>query len=227
MKPLLLIPCLLLACIPSASAVLVITNDTAALDIPDGTGSGLSRNISVLTVTGHTETITSITVSVEITASPGKDGFLGDLYIYLTNGTDTAMLVNRPGRTATAPAGYGDNQSMNVTFSDTGTNDIHTYRNVITGNAATPLISPLTGTWLADGRTSDPANVLDTDLPSARLDTFVGAPANGDWSLFVADMSGGGEHRLASWTLTLNTVPEPSALLLTLGAVPMLLRRRR
>lgn len=227
MKFRIFITCLALTWIPSAHAALVITTDNVAVDIPDGSSSGLARNLSVLTVTGNVETVTSLTVAVEITASPGKEGFLGDLYIFLTNGTNTAVLLNRAGRSLTAPAGYGDNQPLNVTFSDAAINDIHTYRDVLTGSPTTPLVSPLTGNWLPDGRPTDPANVLNTDLPSARLDTFVGAAANGDWGLFVADMSGGGEHRLVSWTLTLNTVPEPSALLLTLGAVPLLLRRRR
>jgi subtilisin-like proprotein convertase family protein len=227
MKSRFFITCLALAWIPSAYAALVITTDSVAIDIPDASSAGLARNISVLTVTGRTETVTSVVVSVEITASPGQDAFLGDLYLFLTNGTHTAILLNRAGRSLTAPGGYGDNQTMDVTFTNLAINDIHTYRDVLTGSATTPLVSPLTGTWLPDGRPIDPANVLTTDLSSAGLDTFVGDAADGDWSLFVADMSGGGEHRLVSWTLTVNTVPEPSALLLTLGAVPLLLRRRR
>lgn len=225
MKSRLFIPCLALASIPCAEAALVIATDNAALDIPDGSSAGLARS---LTVTGYTgQTITSISVALQISASPGKEAYLGDLYVYLTNGTETAILLNRAGRTLTNSAGYGDNQTLGLNIADTATNDIHNYRTVVTGSPAISLTGPLTGNWLADGRITDPANVLDTDVPSARLNTFVGDAANGNWSLFVADLSGGGEHRLASWTLTMNTVPEPSALLLTLGAVPLLLRRKR
>lgn len=223
MKTLSFIPCLLLACLPAANAALVLT-DNAAVDIPDGSSSGLAR---LLTVTGTSQTIVSVVVSVEINAKVGEDAFLGDLYAYLTNGTETAVLLNRPGRTSTAPAGYGDNQPLNVTFSDAATDDVHNYRFTLSGNNTTPLIAPLSGTWLPDGRTTDPANVLGSDAPTARLNGFTGKAADGNWTLFVADMSGGGQHVLSSWTITLNTVPEPSALLLTLGAVPMLLRRRR
>lgn len=218
--------CLALACLSSAHAAVLVTTDNVALAIPDGSSSGLSRNINVSTPSGL-DTITSISVSVHVTAAPGKVGFLGDLYIYLTNGSDYAVLYNRAGRSLTMPSGYSDDQSMDVVFSESAANDVHRYRNILTGSSTSPLTSALTGTWQPDGRATDPASVLDTDMRTAGLDSFVGAAADGNWSLFVADLSGGGEHQLVSWTLTMDTVPEPSALLLTLGALPLMMRRRR
>jgi subtilisin-like proprotein convertase family protein len=227
MKPLsskLRLLALLLGSAHAAHAATIVQTDNANTDIPDGSTSGLAR---LITITGSSESVASVEISLQIEATPGEDAFLGDLYVYLSNGTDTSVLLNRPGRTSTALAGYGDNQSLNVTFSSTGSGDIHNYRIVLNGNPSTPLGGPLTGTWLPDGRTTDPALVLDTDLPTALLDVFAGADASDDWVLYVADLSGGGEHRLVSWTLTLETVPEPSALLLTLGMLPLLARRRR
>lgn len=223
MKTSLFASCLLLACLPATHAAMVFTDNVPA-DIPDGSSSGL---VKTLTITGTSQTIASIQVSLEIAARPGDEAFLGDLYVYLTNGSITAVLLNRPGRTSTESAGYDDNQSLDVTFSDDASDDIHTYRATLNGNNATPIISPLTGTWLPDGRTSDPAAVLDTDAPSARLSGFIGANVDGEWNLFVADMSGGAEHRVVSWSMTIEAVPEPSALLLGGAALPLLLRRRR
>ncbi len=223
MKTSFLIPSLLLACLPAANAALVLTDNVAA-DIPDGSSSGLTK---VITITGTAQTVTSVEVSLQISAKSGEDGFLGDLYVYLTNGSESAVLLNRPGRSASAPAGYGDNQSLDVTFSDSAGDDIHGYRLTLNGSHSTPLIAPLTGTWLPDGRATDPASVLDTDARAATLGNFAGKAADGDWVLFVADMSGGGEHQVLSWSLTLQTVPEPSALLLGCAALPLILRRRR
>ena len=186
--------------------------------------SGLARSF---TVSEALETIAALEVNLQISATAGGDAFLGDLYVYLTNGTDLAVLLNRLGRSATSPAGYSDNQSMNVTFTNTAVEDIHSYRQSVTGSASNPLVATLGGIWLADGRSSDPATVLDTDTSSARLDVFSGSTANRDWSLYVADLSGGGTHQLVSWSVKITTVPEPSSLFLSGCVLPFLLRRRR
>jgi subtilisin-like proprotein convertase family protein len=215
---------LLLACAPAAGAATIFLTDNVLEDIPDGSSSGLARAFAV---SAALETITALEVNLQIGATAGGDAFLGDLYVYLTNGTDLAVLLNRPGRSATAPAGYSDNQSLNVTFTNTAVEDIHNYRLSVTGSASNPLAAALGGTWLADGRSSDPASVLDTDTPSARLNIFNGSAASHDWSLYVADLSGGGTHQLVSWSIKLTTVPEPSSLFLSVCALPLLLRRRR
>jgi hypothetical protein len=79
----------------------------------------------------------------------------------------------------------------------------------------------LTGTWGVDGRVTDPDSVLDTDTPSAFLDSFAGVDPNGSWTLFVADMSMNGVGEIKSWGLDISaTVPEPAALsILLLGIV--------
>lgn len=207
----------------AGAATIIQTNSSGGL-IPDGSSTGLAQVINVL---GSGESVASVTLSLQIEAAPGEEAFLGDLYIYLTNGTDKVVLMNRAGRTASAPGGYGDNQSINVTFSSDATRDIHNYRLELGGTASTLLTGPLIGEWQPDGRDIDPSLVIDTDSRANGFDVFEDALADGDWSLYIADLSSGGEHRLISWSLTLETVPEPSSVLLGFAALPLLMRRRR
>jgi hypothetical protein len=44
--------------------------------------------------------------------------------------------------------------------------------------------------------------VTSANPRDALLGSFVGVNAAGRWTLFVADVSDGGEYRLESWTLT-------------------------
>lgn len=211
-----------MACVPAAHGAVTTYSDAAGVLIPDGSSSGLGR---LITVPASAESVVSIEVSLQIDAAPSA--FLGDLYVYLSNGTDSAILLNRAGRTTSAPAGYGDNQNLNVTFSASGASDIHNYRTAVTGSETIPLSSVLNGIWQPDGRLTDPALVLDTSPRTNLLNVFDGDNAAGNWTLFVADLSTGGQHELVSWSITLTTVPEPSALLLGLGALPLAFRRRR
>jgi uncharacterized protein (TIGR03382 family) len=59
------------------------------------------------------------------------------------------------------------------------------------------------------------------------LSSFVGIDPSGLWTLFVADQSAGEESVLASWTIEITGIPEPSvALLGAMGALALLRRRR-
>ena len=89
------------------------------------------------------------------------------------------------------------------------------------------LDGPVAGRFQPDGRNVDPNAVLDTTPRTALLDDFRGLNANGDWTLFVADVSGGEESTISRWGLIVQGVPEPSsALLLVLGATVFFVRRR-
>ncbi len=215
---------LALFCASAASAATVTVTDGVVTTIPDGSSAGVARS---LVVSAGGESVVSAEVDVSISASAASVAFIGDLYFYLTNGTQLAVLANRAGRTATAPAGYSDNQPMTVTFSTLGANDFHSYRLPLTGSSTTALTGPLTGIWQPDGRATDPGVVLDTDTRSAGLGVFNGGPADGTWSLFVADLSTGASHQINSWTLRLETVPEPSTALFGLAALILAGRRRR
>lgn len=171
-------------------------------------------NVNGLTVTTNlniTEaTISSVTVGLDISG-----GYNGDLFAFLAgpNG-GYAVLLNRVGVSNDASAfGYG-NTGFNVVLSDSGSSDVHYYQSssyTLNGNGQ------LTGTWIPDGRTIDPMSapsLFGSTAPSALLGSFNGTDPNGQWTLFVADLSAGGQSDLVSWSLDIVTVPEPSVLVL-------------
>src|ERR1019366_9393677 len=83
----------------------------------------------------------------------------------------------------------------------------------------------LTGTWAPDGRNIDPqssGSVFDAASPTADLSVFNNTSANGAWTLFIADLSGGGQSTLVSWGLTVVTVPEPQTWTLLGGSLAAL-----
>lgn len=69
--------------------------------------------------------------------------------------------------------------------------------------------------WQPDARFVDPAFVTDGSPRTAFLNVFNAGPAGGDWTLFLADLSGGGQLRLEHWRLEIVTaaaipIPEPT-----------------
>ncbi len=159
-------------------------------------------------------------VAVTLTLSPlGDGGFFGDLYATLTRLTDGyAVLLNRPGRTPERPFGYSDGGPVQITLTDAAPADIHHYRLTLLGDETLPLNAPLIGPWQPDGRATDPLSVLSTDPRTATLVNFSGREQEGLWTLFVADVSTGGEFRLEDWSLEFTYIPEPaSGALLVLG----------
>lgn len=183
------------------------TLNTALLD---GNPNGTNTSIEVENVAGL---IIDVSLSLQVTG-----GFTGDLYAYLSNGTNGgfAVLLNRVGSTESNPFGYED-EGFSIVLSDLATLDIHTYA---TGGASGLIV----GTWQPDGRNIDPQFAIDTDPRTAMLSSFTNQPANGTWTLFIADMgAGGGQSTLVSWGITLTTqspVPEPTTgSLLILGVV--------
>lgn len=198
----------------------------ADLVIPDGQPEGVSDTIEVTLPEG--QWIEQFSVTLDLVGT-GSGGFNGDLYVTLVHGSGYSVLLNRVGRTADAPFGYSDSGLSSVTFSSDAPGDIHLYREFLFSNPSTPLGGPLTGTWLPDGRATDPDSVLGTDPRTATLDSFLGDSPNGEWTLFLADLSPGGETKLQSWSIAITTaVPEPSsAALVLLGAAAVWRSRRR
>ncbi|MBI5383368.1 MAG: PEP-CTERM sorting domain-containing protein [Verrucomicrobia bacterium] len=202
-------------------------NFSVGLAIPDNDPNGLANR---QVVSSAIVQITNITVS--LTVSGGASGaWNGDYFAYLSHSSGYAVLLNRPGKTASNPFGYSDSGFNNVTFNDAATGDVHTYRYTLFGNDTTPLSGPLTGSWRPDGREIDPAFVVDTDPRTALLSSFRGLDPNGEWTLFLSDLSAGSDGVLVSWNLRVwGVVPEPSSHLLLLAGLPMLwwmLRRRK
>lgn len=168
-----------------------------SLELPDGNASGV---VDTRTVTSDITYIESVSVSLNLTSE-----WNGDLYVYLVHDDGLSVLLNRVGRTTDNSFGYGD-QGLDVTLSDSGVGNIHEYRMTITPTAG----QPLTGTWQPDGRLTDPALSLNTDAITAGLGVFTGGNANGEWTLFLADVHGGGMTQLQGWGMTITGIPEPT-----------------
>jgi subtilisin-like proprotein convertase family protein len=210
---------------PTLASAGLVLNKTVDLEIPDFDSNGL---ISVINVNTGGKYVQSVEVSL-VTSG----GWNGDLYAYLQHSSGAtsvlSVLLNRPGRTAGDEAGSGTS-GMNVVFSDSASLDLHT--------AISPSFDQfVTGTYQPDARAADPSGVTGSSPRSLFLSGFTGMLADGDWTLFIADLAVGDTATLASWSLSLVTsdspvaaIPEPSEFLL--GAVPalmagLLLMRRR
>jgi subtilisin-like proprotein convertase family protein len=187
--------------------------------VPDGNAAGWSDSRSQVVPAG--ETIVDVNVTISLTG-----GWNGDLYAFLTNSgsPSVAVLLNRPGRTPADSFGYGDN-ALTITFDDSAANgDVHFYQSVpgyaasITNNSA----------WQPDGRTASPLLVSGGEPRLAMLSGFDGLSAStGTWTLFVADLSTGDVSTVGNWGLTVTTIPEPGAVVLSAGAAGLFLIRRR
>jgi subtilisin-like proprotein convertase family protein len=185
----------------------------------DGNPVGI---VSSTNLSGLPTGILDVQVALNITG-----GFNGDLYAYLLgpNG-GFAVLLNRVGLTSGNPFGYG-NAGFDITFGSAYSN-IHNYQS----GAYTITGGQLVGSWAPDGRNIDPQSTgaqFDAASTTAGLNTFLGSNPNGQWTLFLADLAGGGGNStLVSWGLTI-AIPEPQTwvMLATGGLMLLGLRRRR
>jgi subtilisin-like proprotein convertase family protein len=184
MKTRILLGTLMVALAGMAQATLVASWDSSTLNtaITDGSTVGItaSQTFSGLDASA----INGVDVRLHISG-----GYNGDLYGYLVlqdanSATATAILLNRVGTSGGDPFGSAGS-GFDVTLSDTGSSSIHSASG-----------SP-TGTWQAD-------------QTSTLESTFGGLTANGTWTLFLADLSGGGgQSSLVTWGLDVSVVPEP------------------
>jgi hypothetical protein len=122
-----------------------------------------------------------------------SSGWTGDLYAYLVHDTGFAVLLDRVGMPSPA-FGYGAG-SMNVLLADDGFNGGGSFASIHGGGANA------SGTWNPDGSGI-------TSLPGS-LGSFLSTSPNGTWSLFVADLSGGGLTTVQSWGLQMDIVAVP------------------
>ena len=206
-----------------ASAQSIVTNNflfNPNIGVPDGNPNGLALATNLTGLSGN---IFDVTVTLNITG-----GNNSDLYAYLTgpNG-GFAVLLNRVGLSYSNPHGYEDT-GFNVTLSDSAANNIHGYQGVtysLNGGGQ------LTGVWAPDGRNIDPQSapsLFDTASTATTFTSFQGTNPNGEWVFYIADLSGGGESTVSSWSLAIMTVPEPATLaLLGLGGAILFACRRK
>ncbi|MCX6873115.1 MAG: proprotein convertase P-domain-containing protein [Verrucomicrobia bacterium] len=182
------------------------------IEVPDNNANGLA---SVIAVAGSGQTVTAVEVLLQT-----RNGWNGDMYAYLEHNGVLCVLLNRPGRSSAKPAGAASS-GMQLRFADAAPADIH---NAIAGTFGT-LAS---GIYQPDARAIDPDLVTDTSPRSLYLSGFTGQLADGEWTLFVADLASGDVATLDNWGLSVTVVPEPASAALLLGAaLPLLLRRRR
>lgn len=168
-----------------------------------------SGNVNITVPDGNAAGITSTisvgslgnvlnSVSLTLNISGGNDG---DLYAYLSYNGTSVVLLNRPGL-ARDPAGIGYTTAgyNNVTLSDGGYANINITQNPATGGTYNPSAGSLA------------------------FAGYNGMNPNGNWVLFVSDLSGGDVSfsRLDSWSLTLNAVPEPVNVALGVFAAALL-----
>ena len=148
--------------------------------VPDNNLSGWSDTRNVTTMPAGT--LQSVAVDLHLTG-----GWNGDLYAYLVHDTGFSVLLDR-----VCPGAFGNGDAgMNVTLASVGSygtvqGNIGTY-----GGGFVP-----TGVW-------NPYNT------SGSLGSFVTTSANGSWSLFIADLSGGAVTTVQSWGLQMDIVAVP------------------
>jgi hypothetical protein len=169
----------------ASAGSLLDTDWTVGTAIPDGSPVGITASQTVHNL--GTSFITGVDVRLDITG-----GYNGDLYGYLVlqdaNGNVASeVLLDRVGTSPSDPFGSsGSGFSVMLSASGTANGSIH-------GATGIPQ-----GAWLPDS-----ANALNG--------TFDGLTANGTWTLFLADLSGGGgTSTLQSWGLDIGGVPEPA-----------------
>lgn len=184
---------------------------TTVTAIPDGNPVGVTEWFAVSGLTGS---VTNVQVQLDITG-----GFNGDLYAYLVSPQgQMAVLLNRVGLDGGNLLGYSD-AGFRITLDGAAANNVHFYQS----GSYTLDSGQLTGTWAADGRNinpQSPGSAFASAPTTSGLNLYNGlngGDENGAWTLFLADLSGGGSTpTLNQAILTIMTVPEPASLSLGL-----------
>ena len=163
--------------------------------IPDGSVAGWSdtRTISGL----GSAPIVNVTMTLDVSG-----GYNGDLYAYLSYNGTIIPLLNRVG-VGTGNAFGSSDAGFNITLSSAAATDIH---------LASAGGSQLTGTYQPDGRTIDPLSAPASFDAASRVSFHAldGMNANGNWTLFFADVTASDEHStINGYSISVEVVPEP------------------
>jgi subtilisin-like proprotein convertase family protein len=200
-------PALLLALsVVTIQAQVTVTNQFSGVNkvIPDGSAMGIADTRRI--IAPGISTITDLQVQLTI-----EGGVNGDLYCYLVHDTGFVVLVNRPGRSAENPVGYEDG-GFNATFTSQATNDFHCYQEctgpsfkAVSGSACVSSV-----VCAPDGRETDPNRTTESSPRTKGLASFAGLNPNGQWTLFVADLSSGAQGTLKNWGLVITGTADPA-----------------
>jgi subtilisin-like proprotein convertase family protein len=160
--------------------------------IPDGSPAGVSF-VGTYDAAPAGSTVSGLTVSLNISG-----GFNGDLYAYLVSPNGTlVMLMNQPGVSLNGFGASGAGMNLTLTDSTSDLNYHGSIQDVTSG-------SYLTGSYNAAGS----------------LANFNGSPADGNWTLYFADLAnGGGTSLVEGWSLNITAVPEPANLAMIIFGV--------
>jgi hypothetical protein len=153
--------------------------------IPDNTAAGVAYALN-FSATGLQVTDIKFTFTI-------SGGWNGDIYAYLSHGSQYAVLLNRVGVDDNNPDGYSTSGFANITLGMIG-NDIH--------GVQAPTAE---GSYAADGR----ASYTDTER-NHTLSVFDSVNPHGSWTLFFADRAAGGVSTIDAWSLEITAVPEPA-----------------
>ena len=195
---------LLVLSLATAPAQVTVTNQFNGINkvIPDGSVLGIADTRRI-----EAQGIVSITdVQVQLTIDGGMNG---DLYCYLVHDRGFVVLVNRPGRSSANPIGYED-AGFSATFSSQATNDFHFYQQTASASDSCHPVSIIAGLCAADAREGDPAAILENAPRTKGLASFEGLNPNGEWTLFVADLSSGAQGTLKDWGLVVTGTAAPA-----------------
>jgi subtilisin-like proprotein convertase family protein len=200
----------------NALASLAPNFNAGHVTIPDNDSNGCSDS---RTVVGMPGVIADVNVTLDISG-----GYNGDIYAWLSHGSGLAVLLNRVGISSSNAVGYAnqgfgsDAQQAQFTLDDQAAQDVHFYQSV--EDSLNP-VRMLTGRCQPDGRVIDPGSLAALFELAPRpnlLSAFNNLDPNGEWTLYIADLSPGGESTLNGWGLEITLVPEPaSTTLLALG----------
>ena len=184
MKRMILLTVAVLASTLASQAVFYTTNWNSGFvngtTVPDNNFSGWTDSRTLDAAPAGT--ITSLAVDLSL-----GSGWTGDLYAYLVNGSGFVVLLDRMGGGAT---GAG---TLNVTLADDGFNGGGDFANIHLAGASA------TGTF-------NPDNSAITS-GSGSLGSFTAT--SGTWTLFIADLSGGGVTTVQDWGLQMDIVAVP------------------
>lgn len=155
--------------------------------VPDGDFNGWTDTRTLSGYSGGSALVADVQVTLNIAG-----GWNGDLYGYLVHDSGFVVLLDRVGSTTFSPFGYGEAGFTGVTLADSAP---HTGIEFYGGSSSA-------GAALSGGTYNSQGGTLNT--------SFDGLSVNGNWTLFLADMSSGDISQVTGWTLTIDAVPEPT-----------------